>query len=186
MEKMTVVHSGDPTTKVLTQLYEQQGDVFMITENNTNAEVTHAVKACEKIMMLGHGNMYGLFSTRNKRGDFERLLINGRHAEFLRNKICIGIWCHANEFAKKYGLHGLFSGMIISELSEAEEYGIVATKEEIEYEMEMFTKRLKYCLDKYELKDIPKIMPVLDDTHSNLTVFNYNNLYYYDLEIHEI
>ena len=69
--------------------------------------------------------------------------------------------------------------MIISELQEAEENHIPATKEEIDIEMEKFVTRLKFCIETYELHDVPARMLELDDVHSPLTEFNYNNLYYY-------
>jgi hypothetical protein len=130
--------------------------------------------------MLGHGNQYGLFSKPNKNGKYERFLITDRHVQFLRDKTCIGIWCHADKFAEKYGLHGLFSGMIISELQEAIDYHIEATKEEIDSEMALFTRRLKACLEGYDLKDIPIIMRNLDYQKSELNIFNYSHLYYFE------
>lgn len=69
--------------------------------------------------------------------------------------------------------------MIISELQEAEDYHVSATKEEIDIEMELFTKRLKACLDKNDLKDIPMIMRNLDYQKTELNVFNYSHLYYF-------
>ena len=45
--------------------------------------------------------------------------------------------------------------------------------------MELFTKRLKACLDKNALKDIPMIMRNLDYQKTELNVFNYSHLYYF-------
>ena len=178
---MTVIHANDPTTRVLSLLYEQRKDVKMhITEKSTNGAVRRALCADDTIMMLGHGNMYGLFSKPNNKGAFLRLLIDDSHAQFLRGKTCIGIWCHADEFANKYKLHGLFSGMIISELQEAIDYNIPATKEETDAEMEKFTLRLKNCIENYPLNEVPQRMLELDDTKSELTRFNYNNLFYFE------
>ena len=177
---MIVVHANDPTTRVLRLLYEQREDVKMcITEKSTNGAVRRALKAEEDIMMLGHGNEYGLFSKPNRRGVIERRMVDHRHVMFLRGKTCIGIWCFADKFADKYKLHGLFSGMIISELQEAIENKIPATKEEIDAEMEKFTLRLKYCIENYALDEVPQRMLELDDTKSTLTRFNYGNLVYY-------
>ena len=39
--------------------------------------------------------------------------------------------------------------------------------------------RLKFCIERYELQEVPARMLELDDVHSSLTEFNYNNLYYY-------
>lgn len=178
---MTIVHANDPTTRFLSQLYEQRGDVTAhITEASTKAAVQRAIREGNALMMLGHGNEYGLFSAPNKKGKFERLLISDRDVQFLRDKTCICIWCHANQFAEKYGLHGLFSGMIISELQEAIDYNIVVTKEEIDRVMNAFTRHLKDCIDRYDLKEIPLRMSELDTIRSELSTFNYSHLYYFE------
>ena len=177
---MTAIHANDPTTQILTILYQQREDVRMlITERNTSSDVQRAIRADDVIMMLGHGNEYGLFSKPDKKGDYRRFLITDRHVQFLRDKTCIGIWCYANKFAEKYKLHGLFSGMIISELQEAIDMGVPATKDEIDREMEKFTIRLRDCMDTYGLEQIPLRMKESDDVQSALTKFNYGNLYYY-------
>ena len=178
---MIVIHATDPTTQVLSLLYQQREDVKLcITERSTSSDVQRAIRADNVIMMLGHGNEYGLFSKPDKNGDYRRFLITDRHVQFLRNKTCIGIWCYANKFAEKYKLHGLFSGMVISELQKAIDLGLPATKDEIEKEMEKFTIRLKDCIETYGLKRTPLRMKELDDIQSALTKFNYGNLHYYE------
>ena len=178
---MTIIHANDPTTKVLSYLYELRQDISArITEASTNSDIQRAIRGDNTIMMLGHGNQYGLFSKPDKNGEYKRFLITDRHVQFLRDKTCIGIWCHANEFAERYGLHGLFSGMIISELQEAIDYDIHTTKEEIDAEMEKFTRRLNDCIDSFGLAETSIRMRGLDDVKSELTIFNYNNLYYYE------
>ena len=146
---------------------------------STNGAVQRAIRVDNVIMMLGHGNEYGLFSKPEKNGNYKWFMITDKHVQFLRSKTCIGIWCHANFFAERYGLHGLFSGMIISELQEAIDMGVPATKDEINREMEKFTIRLKDCMDTYGLEQIPLRMKESDDVQSALTKFNYGNLYYY-------
>ena len=178
---MTVIHANDPTTKVLSYLYQQREDMkTLITERSTSSDVQRAIRADNDIMMLGHGNEYGLFSKPDKKGKYDRFMITDKHVQFLRNKTCIGIWCHANKFAEKYGLRGLFSGMIISELQEAIDLGIPATKEEIDIEMNKFTIRLKNCIETNGLEQTPMRMKEQDDVQTALTKFNYSNLYYYE------
>ena len=153
---------------------------MLITEGNTSSDVQRAIRSDDVVMMLGHGNEYGLFSKPEKNGEYRRFLITDKHVQFLRDKSCIGIWCYANKFAEKYKLHGLFSGMIISELQEAIDLGVAATKEEIDKEMEKFTIRLKDCIETYGLEQTPFRMKEYDDVQSVLTKFNYSNLYYYE------
>ena len=178
---MTVIHATDPTTQVLSLLYQQREDVRMlITERNNSSDVQRAIRTDDVIMMLGHGNEYGLFSKPEKNGDYKRFLITDKHVQFLRDRTCIGIWCYANKFAEKYKLHGLFSGMIISELQEAIDLGVPATKDEIDREMAKFTIRLKDCIETYGLEQTPLRIKELDDVQSPLITFNYGNLYYYE------
>ena len=177
---MTIIHANDPTTRILSQLYEQREDITVrVTETSTNGAIQRAIRKDDIIMMLGHGNQYGLFSAPDMNGIYRRFLITDRHVQFLRNKTCIGIWCYANKFAERYGLHGLFSGMIISELQEAIDQNITVTKDEIDDEMGMFVKHLKDCMNRFELQEIPKRMSDMDYVKSELTIYNYNNLYYY-------
>ena len=175
---MTFIHATDPTTQVLSLLYRQRENVrALLTERNTSSDVMRAIRADNVIVMLGHGNEYGLSSKPNKKGKYERFMITDKHVQFLRNKTCIGIWCYANKFAEKYRLHGLFSGMIISESQEAIDLGVPATKEEIDKEMEKFTSRLKDCIETYGVEQVPMRMKELDNVQSALTKFNYGNLY---------
>ena len=156
---MTIIHANDPTTKVLSLLYEDRENLTVhITEKSSNITVRHAIREDNLIMMLGHGNQYGLFSTPDKNGNYKRFLITDRHVQFLRNKTCIGI---------------------ISELQEAIDYNIPATKEEIDLEQKRFTLRLKECIDRYGLAETPMRMRELNDVKSELTSFNYNNLFYF-------
>ena len=176
---MTIFHANDPTTRFLSLLYQGREDIRChITEKNTNVDVLRALRNDDTFMMLGHGNPYGLFSVPNKEGSYERFLITGRHVQFLRDKLCIGIWCYAEEFALRYGLHGLFSGMVISELDEARMFNIEATQGEIIREREQFVHDLLSCIRSYGLKETPEKMLQKSKGASPLTRFNYESLYF--------
>lgn len=178
---MTVIHANDPTTRFLSPLYQGREEIKChITEKSTNVDVLRALRSDDTVMMLGHGNQYGLFSVPNKEGSYERFLITSRHVQFLRDKLCIGIWCYAEEFALRYGLHGLFSGMVISELDEARMFDIKATQKEIIREREQFAHDLLSCISQYGLQDTPERMRQKGNNGSSLRQFNYQNLYYYE------
>lgn len=179
---MTIIHPYDPTTQFLSLIYNQRDDIKThITEKHTNMNVIRAIRDDDTIMMLGHGDGRGLFAIPCKDGiDFERLIVGSSHVQFLRDKTCIGIWCHANKFAIDYKLHGLFSGMIISELKEAIEEHVTTTKEELDREMVKFASRLRDCINLYGLKATPAKMKELDDVKSELTQYNYNNLFFFE------
>ena len=70
--------------------------------------------------------------------------------------------------------------MIISELQEAVDYHVRATKEEIDVEMEKFACRLRHCIDRYDLSEVPMRMQEMNDVTSELNLFNYSHLYYFE------
>lgn len=181
---MLVIHPMDRTTAMLSALYEGT-EARVLDESYSNADIRHAlnrVVSSERIMMLGHGSDKGLFYRKDDTTDgFDGLVISHQHAYYLRKHSChiIAVWCHANLFAQAEGLHGLFTGMIVSEMSEAVEYGIDTTQEELDRENVKFAQRLRRLLDEgTPLSDIPQRMLKLDDVHTPLTEFNYHNIHY--------
>ena len=136
---MLVIHPKDRTTAVLSLLYEGL-EVKLMDQSANSAQIKKILNHTsqqERIMLLGHGLDKGLLSRENDEQDvFERLLVHHPHAYYLR-KHCgniVALWCNADLFARKEGLHGLFSGMIISELSEALLYEVDTTQEELDRE----------------------------------------------------
>ena len=181
---MLIIHPQDRTTAMLTLLYKGKEGRIM-DNHNTNAEIKralHHTSAEETIMILGHGSEKGLYSRKDDtRPGFDRLLLQHQHAFYLRKHPghLIGIWCHADCFALKEGLHGLFTGMIISEMEEAIEYRVETSTKELEQENVKLAQRLRFLLDEsVPLQDFPARMTAFDEQHSPLTTFNYQNFYY--------
>jgi len=131
---------------MLSALYEGM-ETKVLDESHSNADIRHAlnrVAPSERIMLLGHGTDKGLFYRKDDTQDgFNGLVISHKHTYYLRKHSgnIIAVWCHADLFARAEGLHGLFTGMIISEKSEAAEYGIATTQEELDRENTKFAKR---------------------------------------------
>lgn len=181
---MLVIHPEDRTTDVLKILYEGL-DAQVIVDDCSRPVIDHLLKHAstrERVMLLGHGSDKGLFFRRDDtKNEFDKVIVAHRNNYMLRQHggNMIGIWCHANLFAQAEGLHGLFSGMIISEMAEAEEYGIAATHEEILASNKVMFGKLRRLLDeKVLLHKIPEMMKAWDDEHTPLSEFNYGNFHY--------
>lgn len=181
---MLVVHPKDSTKTVLAGLYGGL-QIQLLDQSYSKNEISHYLLHTpkhERIMLLGHGSDKGLFSRENENLDvFDRLLVYHPHAYYLRRHggNIFALWCNADLFARKEGLHGLFSGMIISELSEALVYGIPTTQSELDKENVKLVRHLRTLLDEeVPLSDIPQRVFELNDTHTPLTDFNYSNFYY--------
>lgn len=181
---MLVVHPKDRTTSVLSALYEGK-DANVVSTNCSNKEMEqllHHVSTQERIMLLGHGSDKGLFYREDDTKDeFDKIIVGHPHSFHLRKHggNMVGIWCHADEFARAEGLHGLFSGMIISEVKEAEEYGIIASRQEILQSNIIMFEYLRKLLDKdIPLHEIPQRIKNMDNEKTPLSVFNYHNFHY--------
>lgn len=175
----------DGSITFLTELYNVESAISnqsLFNQRFSNSKIRHAIRNADEIWMLGHGNPNGLLSRKNELTlDFNRFLIDSRNVQDLRNKTCIGIWCHANQFAERYGLHGLFSSMVISEQQEALDYfdNYRPTKEECHNCNMTFVFSLKHCLLNYKLWDIPKKMMEMCPDDNPINQFNFNSLNYY-------
>ena len=182
---MLVIHPKDRTTGMLAALYEGVAQARVIDGCLSNAAICRALRhtpRTERIMLLGHGCATGLlYRDDDTRPFFNRVLVGHPQAYELRRhgSNIVAVFCNADQYARANGLHGLFTGMIISEMAEAEEYGIATTQEELDRENVKFAERMRSLLDEgVLLSDIPKRMLALNDTHSPLTDFNYANIFY--------
>lgn len=167
--KTLVIHPKDYSTDFLSHIYEGK-DYTVITENPSNSQLRKQIIEHDRIIMLGHGDARGLFGHK-------RMLIHAQHVNFLREKEVIAIWCHADEFIKKYNLKGFYTGMFISEIDEAyyeSVYGV--TTNEIDTSNEVFAKAVGTHIDS------PNILTEVKDAYENndsaIVVFNHQRLYY--------
>jgi len=165
----------------LKAIYSGKKNVTLIDESWSSRNIREAIGIApkeEEIIMMGHGYNGGLFAPYGGE-QFAREIVNSKLAYLLREHTCIGIWCNANQFAEKYELKGLFSGMIISEPEEAWDCGVDIEDEDIDLNNNQFASDLEYCLRNYSLDLVPRKMKELQDYHSPLKDFNYSNLFYY-------
>lgn len=179
-----IIHPQDHTTDFLAALYEGWSDITVYNEKLTSKGVNHLFHHCSpttQILLLGHGSDKGLYYREDSSIEgFDNVIVGHPHRHWLQNRHnIVGIFCNADLFAKAEGLHGLFTGMIVSELYEAEQYGIHTTEDELYCENVKFIARLRQLFDDgCLLHEIPDRMLALDDSQSELTKFNYANIFY--------
>ena len=180
--KTLIIHPNDPSTDMLKNLYSwiPSQDAVVLDEKASNSKVTDEIRSGEyqRIMLLGHGSEYGLFAPFGQ-NQFGRDIISSRHVQFLREKEVIGIWCNANIFAAKYDLTGLFSGMVISEVSEAVQWNVPTAENEVLTHREEWARSLASHLQENwdDLRRIPDLMSS-HEQNTLLEKFNYNSTFY--------
>jgi hypothetical protein len=120
--KTLVIHPDDRSTDFLRPIYKNLPNVTLITGETTKQDVIKLIEHNDRVIMLGHGSPNGLFGINFNR-DF---VIDSTCVEALHKKKynAVYIWCNADQFVSRYDLHGLHSGMFISEVIEAEYCGL--------------------------------------------------------------
>jgi len=165
--KTLVIHPDDRSTDFLSQIYEGRG-FTVITKHKRDLpknKFIQEIKNHDRIIMMGHGYPGGLFMSH----------IDSTLVYLLREKECVCIWCNADQFVNRYGLKGFFTGMFISEVSEAGWFNIKTTQEAVDYSNELFTRLVTENID----NENPQ--PIIKENYvGDCPVIRYNNdrLYY--------
>lgn len=157
-----------------------------VLENPTHDDVTELLQASTNpLMVIGHGDQNGVFETIVSDDEnctrWRGYCLDAQHADLLRQRTVIGLWCFAGEFGDRYDLHGFFTSMFISNAREAAEFCIETTDEEIEHYTFEFALQLRSFLT----ESIP-VHEWVDRLQSNcnknipLVRFNYEALAYYE------
>jgi len=115
--KTLIIHPKDKSTDFLSSIYKNIEDKTLVTENTKRNDLRNLIETHDRILMLGHGTPSGLLSV----GKFEYpYVIDHTFVDLLSNKNnSIFIWCNADRFVNRYNLKGFYSGMFVSEVSEA-------------------------------------------------------------------
>ena len=88
-----------------------------MTKDVFASRLREAIHTHDVIIMLGHGCANGLFNVAAVgKGPYT---VGPELVEELRGKQLIAIWCNCDKFIERHDLNALYSGMFISEVSEA-------------------------------------------------------------------
>lgn len=139
--KILIIHPKDKSTDFLCPIYENLPQATVIRKQlNEDVTVidTELQKDYDKVIFLGHGSPVGLLDMINN-----IYLIYPSHTMLLKNKTVIAIWCNADKYFRGTGINRFNTGMFISEMREADYYGISTTQKEIDQSNNLFVNIIK-------------------------------------------
>jgi len=182
----TIIFSnmGDTDTAVLRNLWNGMPDVKVVEigkfTKNARRMVDEAIaQETEMLVMCGHGTPEGLINPNFT--DYDRYLVDSRNKNLIKAKSIVGIWCHARDFAERYGVRGFWSSMFISNLMEAHINGIYNTDGgTITHDETMFCLFTNYLIR----NNVPQenwidVLCKCVDFNDPVIRFNYSGLVYY-------
>lgn len=165
--KTLIIHPQDPTTDFLKVIYKDT-DYTIINSRPKKKDLKEAIKSHDRIIMLGHGYEKGLFDSE------QNVIIDSNLVYLLREKECVAVWCNADVFFLKYGLKGIYTGMIISEYIESMMYSILCDYADIENSNVWFAREMKTLI---ESDDLDNFKLNYLDIDNNIVQFNRQNVY---------
>jgi hypothetical protein len=172
MKKTLVIHPKDRTTEMLKLIYKDRDFTVLNDTDVSDYELMKLIDEHDRIIMLGHGTPSGLLNP-----GFGGYIIDSYYASVLREKETISVWCHSDQFFRKHGIKGFHTGMIISEVYEAQAVlgKTPLTEEETWDNMVMFSEIIAKCIDfpPEQMKDYVLKHYVGDD---EVTQYNRSNI----------
>lgn len=146
MSKTLIIHPTDRSTDFLSPIYSNIPDATILV-SGTKEQVNEEIAKHDRIMMMGHGSPWGLFSVGKFIGS-NGYVIDHDTVELLRDKENVFIWCNADKFVNKHELNGFYSGMFISEVGESVYCGVPAPQSIVDESNNTFAELLGSVINK--------------------------------------
>jgi len=177
--KNLIIHPADASTDFLKPIYANISDAIILNGGASKDQVKELITQHDRIIMLGHGSPFGLFSIGQFMGN-NGYIIDSTMVDVLKHVECISIWCNADQFMVKHELNGFYSGMFISEVGEAFYCGLPGTPQEtVDASNHYFAQLLGEVIN----EPLSAINDYVTDNYGLLTednpvaLYNYNRLY---------
>ena len=177
--KNLIIHPADASTDFLKPIYANISDAIILNGGASKDQVKELMNQHDRVIMLGHGSPFGLFSIGQFAGN-NGYIVDSTMVDVLKHIECISIWCNADQFMIKHGLNGFYSGMFISEVGEATYCGLPGTPQEtVDASNHYFAQLLGEVIN----EPLSAINDYITDNYGLLTednpvaLYNYNRLY---------
>ena len=162
--KTFVLHPDDRSTDFLKEIYLGKGYTVVTRWDMSYPVLKAMVETHDRIIFLGHGSDRGLIG-------YSHIFMNPEFIKVLQTKNCVCIWCNADQYVIPNHIKGFYTGMFLSEISEAMYFGIHTTQDVIDHSNELFAQEMRRCLDRDNLLTEIKHSYIGDDP-----VIQFNNV----------
>lgn len=169
--KNLVVHIDDQSTAFLAGIYDDlpargTAVLWYSVPKEHEPNLLEDIQRRERVFILGHGTPHGPLGH-----DVNWSALAPALAKKTGN---LYIWCMADEFVREHKLSGLACGMFLSEVREAELYGISATSEQVASSNSFFSKVVRVALAMNDLSLVRQMYRMDDNPVAD---FNRNRIH---------
>jgi hypothetical protein len=183
-----VIHPDDRTTDFLDPSYadlsatvmNSQKEMFNLREN---------MRQHDRIIMMGHGSPGGLMMPRITLngvdlvdGELKKYSLHSLGSNFvdiLKTKAIVAVWCNADQFVVPHDLHGFYTGMVISELCEANYCKVNGcNQKELDESNSLFTKALTAAIKIQSPESVKVFKEIYNNPNNKIMAYNSQRIYY--------
>ena len=190
---MTIIYSnsGDRDTGLLQAIWQGLHiDRYIVIchddEDYEDAVDEALVAEDDTLILCGHGTTQGLLHPNLASGQY---IVHENNVHLIHAQNVIGSWCYAADFAETHHLHGFFTGMFISNESEAEQHGITFAQsdyDDIDIDINQYGRYFNLQLHNFLVNNVPlnEWLDILNNdviNHSNIIgYFNFDRMKYFN------
>lgn len=185
--EILVVHPDDRTTDFLTPSYQGMG-ATIVTKPREMFNLKETMRNHDRIIMMGHGSPSGIFmpgiigaevTKDGKLETYHEYSINASFVPVLKTKPIVAVWCNADQFVLRHDLHGFYTGMVISELQEANYCSVHGcSQEQLDESDTLFTLALKEAMKIQSPESVRLFKEMYHNPNNPIMVYNRQRIYY--------
>jgi len=179
-----IIHPDDRSTDFLKPSYVGM-DATVLTSRRDMFNLRETMKNHNRIIMMGHGSPSGLMLSMvggahgvdiDEDGDlikYSSYTLGYDFLDILKTKPIVAVWCNADKFIVPNDLHGFYTGMAISELSEANYCGVHGcNQKQLEESDDLFAEALKAAIPIRSSESVDTFKRIYDDRQNPIMIYN--------------
>jgi hypothetical protein len=183
-----VIHPDDRTTDFLDPSYAGLNATVLTTEKDM-FNLRENMRKHDRIIMMGHGSPAGLMMPRitihgvdlvdDELKRYSAYTLGSSFVNILKTKPIVAVWCNADKFVVPYDLHGFYTGMVISELCEANYCKVnMCDQDDLDESNDLFTKALTAAIKIPSAESVNVFKEIYNNPNNTIMVYNRQRIYY--------
>jgi hypothetical protein len=185
-----IIHPDDRTTDFLKPSYAGLNATVLTTKEDMY-NLKETMKNHRRIILMGHGSPGGLMLSMIGGVEGVELNSSGQYVKYkhysvgydflniLKTKSIVAVWCNADRFVVPNDLHGFYTGMVISELCEANYCQVHGCDDvQLQYSNTLFTKALKAALPIDSPESVDVFKNIYNGDNNQIIDYNKQRIYY--------
>ena len=185
-----IIHPDDRTTDFLKPSYAGLNATVLTTKDDMY-NLKETMKNHRRIILMGHGSPGGLMLSMIGGVEGVELNSSGQYVKYkhysvgydflniLKTKSIVAVWCNADRFVVPNDLHGFYTGMVISELCEANYCQVHGCDDvQLQYSNTLFTKALKAALPIDSPESVDVFKNIYNGDNNQIIDYNKQRIYY--------